>query len=83
MPRKKAKTLEERIEELDGDLNELNARKAKLDEKIEELTGQKQELLNKIEAQKLAELQAALQRSGLTVEDAIARLAVQPLTTAS
>jgi anion-transporting ArsA/GET3 family ATPase len=74
MPRGKQKTIEDRISDIDSDIQEVEAKKAKLDEKIKALNGQKQELLDEIQHQKLQELQSIIEESGITVEEAIQRL---------
>lgn len=74
MPRGKQKTIEDRISDIDSDIQEVEAKKAKLDEKIKALNGQKQELLDEIQHQKLQELQSIIEESGITVEEAIQKL---------
>lgn len=69
MARRKAKSDEVRLQELDDQIAEIESRKASLDSKIKDLKIQKQAILDTQNAKKLEELQDFISKTGKTPDE--------------
>ena len=74
MPRGKAKSVSERLEILDSEIQEMEDRKYKLDDKIKTLNNQKQELLKELKFKQASKLLEAMEANGISPEEALAKL---------
>lgn len=74
MPRGKAKSDEEKLQELDQQIAEIESRKAALDDKIKDLKNQKKAISDAQNAKKLEELQQFISQTGRTPDEIMAIL---------
>lgn len=74
MSRGKQKSIPERLEILDSEIQEMEERKSKLDDKLKDLNNQKQELLKELKLEQASKLLEAMESSGISPEEALAKL---------
>lgn len=74
MPRGKQKPLSERIQLLQDAIQEQEDRKAKADQKIAEIKQQLEPLLNEQEINKLKDVKAVIDSTGLSPDEVIKKL---------
>lgn len=74
MPRGKAKNDEEKLEELDNQIAEIESKKAALDEKIKDLKAQEKAILDVQDAKKLEELQEFISKTGKSPDEILSIL---------
>ena len=74
MPRGKAKSDEEKLQDLDRVIAETEAKKASLDTKIKNLKAQKQAISNAQKQKKLEELQEIICKTGTTPDELLSLL---------
>ena len=74
MPRGKAKSDEEKLQELDRQIAEIESRKVALDDKIKDLKNQKKAICDSKNAKKLEELQQFISQTGRTPDEIMAIL---------
>jgi len=74
MPRGKQKTVSEKLEILDSEIQEMEDRKSKVEIKLKDLNNQKQELLNDLKLEQAGKLLEAMEANGISPEEALAKL---------
>lgn len=74
MPRGKQKSDEQKLQELDNQIAEMESRKATLDDKIKSLKADKKAILDAQNAKKLEELQEFISKTGKSPDEIMAIL---------
>ena len=74
MPRKSNKTIEERLAEIDSEIQQIEERKANLDMKIDTLQKKRDSILKEQRQEKLSTISDLLDSKGIDLDEAIERL---------
>ena len=74
MPRKSNKTIKERLAEINGEIQQIEERKANLDMKIDTLQKKRDSILKEQRQEKLLTISDLLDSKGIDLDEAIERL---------